>query len=577
MNIQDIKAYKSKRQFLPTDFELSNWDSIKSYFDDLANRNIENGNDLKKWLKDWSELDAFLDEDMAWRYIKMTCDTTNEDLTNSYSDFVANIIPNLTSISNELNKKLLAVPFLEELKNEYGYKVYIRGIQKEVEIFREENIELKTNEQLLEKEYGEIAGSMSVEWEGEEIPMPIAAAKLESIDRNIREKVWHLIGDRRLQDKDALNELFNKMVHLRHKIAQNAGYKNYRDYKFDELGRFDYTKEDCFDFHSSIEKLVMPIIEDLMTLRKKNLNLDTLKPWDTGCDLFLAEPLHPFNGQKELVDKTVSCFKEIAPYFADCIETMNILEHLDLESRNGKAPGGYNYPLNEIGIPFIFMNSAGTVDDLITMVHEGGHAIHSFLTRDLELTAFKSTPSEVAELASMSMELISMEHWHHFFENKEELRRAKLAQFERVIGVLPWVATVDAFQHWIYENPEHTTEERTEAWTKIYKRFSSNAIDGNGLEQYSKNHWQKQLHIFEVPFYYVEYAMAQLGAIAMWKQYKENPKEGLANYKKALELGYLKSIPEIFDAGGIKFDFSEAYLKDLMDFVQSELNSVLNA
>jgi oligoendopeptidase F len=571
MDIKAIQSFKDKRTYLPKDFKLKDWDSIKDYFNDLQSSEDE----LKVWLKKWSELDAFLDEDMAWRYIKMTCDTNDENLVNAYAEFVEKIMPSLTTISNELNKLLLANPSKEELKNISAYAVMFRGIEKEVEIFREENVALKTEEQLLEKEYGEIAGAMTIEWEGEELPLPVASSYLENKQRDIRKSIWHCIADRRLQDQNALDQLFNEMIKLRQQIAVNTGYENYRDYKFDELGRFDYTKADCFSFHHAIQEVVLPIVDELMILRKQNLEVEQLRVWDLNCDLFLADPLKPFNGQEELVNKTIDCFDEIDPYFSDCIETMRELGHLDLESRKGKAPGGYNYPLNEIGIPFIFMNAAGTVDDVITMVHEGGHAIHSFLTRDLALNAFKETPSEVAELASMSMELISMEHWHHFFTVKEELRRAKLAQLERVITVLPWVATVDAFQHWIYEHPNHSTDERTAAWMDISKRFSSKIIDGNGLEKYSAKNWQNQLHIFEVPFYYVEYAMAQLGAIAIWKQYKEDPKQGLANYKAALKLGYTKTIPEIFEAAGIKFDFSEAYIKDLMSFVKSELDQVL--
>jgi len=571
MDIKAIQSFKDRRNYLPKDFKLKDWDSIKDYFNDLQSSEDE----LKVWLKKWSELDAFLDEEMAWRYIKMTCDTSDENLVNAYAEFVEKIMPSLTTISNELNKLLLANPSKEELKTISAYAIMFRGIEKEVEIFREENVALKTEEQLLEKEFGEIAGAMTVKWEGEELPLPVASSYLENKQRDIRKSMWHYIADRRLQDQNALDQLFNKMINLRQKIAVNAGYKNYRDYKFDELGRFDYTKADCFSFHNAIQKVVLPIVDELMILRKQNLKVEKLRAWDLNCDLFLADPLKPFNGQEELVNKTIACFDEIDPYFSDCIETMKELGHLDLESRKGKAPGGYNYPLNEVGIPFIFMNAAGTVDDVITIVHEGGHAIHSFLTRDLALNAFKEAPSEVAELASMSMELMSMEHWHHFFTDEEELRRAKLAQFERVLTVLPWVATVDAFQHWIYEHPNHSTEERTAAWMDISKRFSSNIIDGSGLEKYSAKHWQKQLHIFEVPFYYIEYAMAQLGAIAMWKQYKEDPKQGLANYKAALKLGYTKTIPEIFETGGIKFNFSEAYIKDLMSFVKLELEEVL--
>lgn len=575
MNIDEIKAFKSKRITLPEDYKFSNWNSIQSYFEELQNEIPENENALKVWLKKWSELDAFLDENMAWRYIKMTCNTIDDKLIKSYDDFVENIMPNLTTISNTLNKNLLSNPYKDEIKNNSGYKVMLRGIEKEVALFRPENIRLQTQEQLLEKQYNEIAGAMTVVIDGKEMPLPVASTKLESQERKIRETAWKTIGNRRLKDKDKLDTLFNEMLKVRTEIAKNAGYENYTDYKFDELGRFDYSKKDCFKFHSAIEKIVVPIVDELMILRKNNLKLDQLRPWDTHCDLFLKKPLKPFTNQEELVNKTIDCFQEIDPYFAECISTMKKLGHLDLESRKGKAPGGYNYPLNEIGIPFIFMNAAGTIDDVITMVHEGGHAIHSFLTRDLELTAFKNTPSEVAELASMTMELISMDHWHHFFLDTKELNRAKLMQLERIITVLPWVATVDAFQHWIYQNPEHTTAQRDKEWINISQKFSSNIIDKNQLENYNAKQWHKQLHIFEVPFYYIEYGMAQLGAIAIWKNYKENPDNALKNYKNALSLGYTKTIPEIFETAGISFDYSAEYIKSLMNFIQEQWKETL--
>lgn len=245
--------------------------------------------------------------------------------------------------------------------------------------------------------------------------------------------------------------------------------------------------------------------------------------------------------------------------------------HFDLESRKGKAPGGYNYPLAEIGVPFIFMNATSNLRDLVTLLHEGGHAVHSFLTRDLELNDFKNTPSEVAELASMSMELISMDHWDIFFKTEDELKRAKREHLKQIIETLPWVATIDKFQHWIYENPGHSLEERTTAWLKIYGDFSDNVTDWTGLEHFKEIIWQKQLHLFEVPFYYIEYGMAQLGAIAVWKNFKEDKNKGLEGYQNALKLGYTKSIPEVYQAAGIKFDFSKAYIKELMTFLRNEL------
>ena len=298
------------------------------------------------------------------------------------------------------------------------------------------------------------------------------------------------------------------------------------------------------------------------------------RPWDTSVDEEGLPPLKPFANAQELIDRTIECFNKLDPFFGECIDTMQKLKRLDLDSRLGKAPGGYQYPLYETDVPFIFMNSVGLHRDLVTMVHEGGHAIHSFLDFNLELVDFKSPPSEVAELASMSMELMSMEHWDVFFKTEEELKRAKRQQLESVMDTLPWIAAIDRFQHWLYTNPDHTLEQRYEEWERIIGDFGSNEINYKGLENNLRRRWQVQLHLFEVPFYYIEYGFAQLGAIAVWRNYKTNPKKAVEDYKKALALGYTKSIPKIYETAGVKFDFSPDYIKELMDFVKAEYENI---
>ena len=288
------------------------------------------------------------------------------------------------------------------------------------------------------------------------------------------------------------------------------------------------------------------------------------------------QPLNPFKTGEELLEKTIKCFSDLRPFFADCLRTMQKMNRFDLESRIGKAPGGYNCPLAETGAPFIFMNAAGQMHDVTTMVHEGGHAVHSFLSHHLELSAFKEYPMEIAEVASMAMELFSMENWEIYFQNPEDLRRAKIQQLERVITIFPWIATIDKFQHWVYENPNHNLDQRTENWFRIYNEFNSKVIDWTGLETYQKNIWQKQLHLFEVPFYYIEYGIAQLGAIGLWMQFKKNKEAALDHYIQALSLGGTKTLPELYEAAGLKFDFSGAYIKELMDFVEKEMQSLMN-
>jgi oligoendopeptidase F len=404
--------------------------------------------------------------------------------------------------------------------------------------------------------------------------MQQASNFLLKTDRQTREEVWLAMHNRRMQDTEKLEDLFDKMVALRHKIAQNAGFENFRDYMFKALGRFDYTPADCKAFHTAIEENVVPLLKSTMRKRQAQMGLENLKPWDTAVDPLGREPLKPFEKGEDLLAKSLDCLDAVDRFFADCLRTMKEKKLLDLESRLGKAPGGYNYPLAETNLPFIFMNASGNLRDVETLVHEGGHAVHSFLMAPLELNAYKNTPSEVAELASMSMELISMKGWNAYFSNEQELKRAKSEQLEGIISTLPWIATVDAFQHWIYENPEHTRKQRADKWLELSRRFGTGMIDYTGLENALTYSWHKQLHIFEVPFYYVEYGMAQLGAIGVWKNCLEKPEQGLEMYKAALKLGYTQSIPNIYSAAGIKFDFSAYYISELFSFVNAELASL---
>jgi oligoendopeptidase F len=563
---------KATRNYLPQDLNID-WDALEPIFNELLNRKINSVYELEKWLKDKSEVEAALEEDFAWRYIKMSCDTANEDLVKSFQYFATEIEPKIAPIGNDLNKKLNDSPFVKDLDQD-KYFVYLRGIRKALELFREKNIPLQTELQVEQQKYQGITGAMSVTLNRQEYTLEQAANFLKDLNRETRQEAWEAITARRLEDKDKLDGLFNKLKDIRHEVALNAGFDNFRDYMFQALGRFDYTPQDCFDFHDAIEKEVVPLLSAQAEERKNLLKLDNLKPWDIEVDTSGKEALIPFNNGEELIEKATNCFNKLDKYLGSRLEIMKANGLFDVDSRKGKAPGGYNYPLSETGAPFIFMNSANSFRDLTTMVHEGGHAVHTFLTANLELNDFKHCPSEVAELASMSMELISMDHWDEFFKDEEELKRAKRYQLKDVLKTLPWVAVVDSFQHWIYTNPAHTAEERTKAWAKIFNRFGANFVDWSEHQEALENLWQKQLHIFEVPFYYIEYAIAQLGAIAVWKNYKENPEKGLSNYMEALKLGYTKDMKTIYETAGIEFNFSSDYIKELMDFVKSELDKL---
>ena len=520
---------------------------------------------LEKWLKDLSELEAVVNEDACWRQIKMTCDTENKKLEEAFNFFCLEIQPKIQPYSDALNKKLVNHPLLNELDKE-KYFTYLRSTRKSIELFREENIPIQAELSVLQQQYGMVTGKMTVTINGKEYTLQQASKFLQKPERELREEAYRKMNERRLQDKETLDKLFDQLIEKRNKEALNAGFSNYRDFRFKELGRFDYTKEDCFQFHDAVKKYVLPLVNIIYQKKKEKLKLDTLRPWDLDVEADGTAALHPFETGSELLNKSIECFTKLRPFFGDCLKKMNEIKHFDLESRKGKAPGGYNCPLAESGAPFIFMNAAGQMQDVTTMVHEGGHAIHSFLAHPLALNGFKEYPMEIAEVASMSMELFSMDHWEVFFSNDEELKRAKEQQLERVITIFPWIAVIDKFQHWIYEHPNHSVKERTFNWLKIADEFKDDVIDYSGLENYRSNAWQRQLHLFEVPFYYIEYGIAQLGAIGMWMQYKQNKEQALNNYCNALSLGGTKTLPQLFATAGLKFDFSPATIKTLMDF-----------
>ncbi|QEM11940.1 M3 family oligoendopeptidase [Mucilaginibacter rubeus] len=564
--------HKKTRTYIPASIDIK-WETLEPFYKELLDRPIHSVEELEKWLRDKSELEAALEEDFAWRYIRMTCDTTSEELLQKFQYFATEIEPKIAPFSNELNKKLVASEYVDKLDS-HKYFVFLRAVKKALELFREENIPVQTEIQVEQQKYQSITGSMSVHVDDKEFTLEQALVFLKGTDRVKRQEVWEKITNRRLQDKEKLNELFDHLRKLRHTVATNAGFENFRDYMFQALGRFDYTPQDCYAFHAAIETEIVPILRAQAEKRREALGLPALKPWDMDVDISGKPALKPFQNGEDLIEKSIQCFSNINRYLGERLEIMKDNGLFDVESRKGKAPGGYNYPLAETGAPFIFMNSANTFRDLTTMLHEGGHAVHTFLTADLELNDFKHCPSEVAELASMSMELISMDNWNVYFDNEEDLKRAKRDQLVDVLKTLPWVAVVDQFQHWIYTNPGHTDADRTTAWIEIFEPFGANFADWSEHREALANLWQKQLHIFEVPFYYIEYGMAQLGAIAVWKNYKENPEKGLQQYLNALKLGYTKTIKEIYETAGIKFDFSAAYVKELAEFVKAELDKL---
>ena len=562
LQIQDRKA---QRSFLPREFELNTWEDLQPYYDQLLAEEPAGQAELEAWLKRRSELESVVSEAIAWRHIRMTRFTNDEAHREAYQYIIQHVVPHLSAYSDKLNRKAAAHPAFEALPDD-PYLTYVRRIKREIELYREANIPLQTEARTVSQQFSTITGAMTIEHEGQEITLQKAGALLESNDRDLRQQVWEKVQARRLQDQEKLEEIYDKLVDLRHQMAQNADYDSYTAYKFDAMGRFDYQLTDTHAFHQAVEQEVRPLYEKLMQERKERLGVDILRPWDMAVDIFGDEPLHPFDEAPQLLDRSAEALAQLRPELGEMLRIMDRLDYLDLESRTGKAPGGYNYPLMETGVPFIFMNAVGTHTDVVTMLHEAGHAVHSFLTRDLPLTDLKQPPSEVAELASMSMELLCLDHYDQFYPDAHSLKRAQKTQLLRCITIFPWIATIDAFQQWAYDHPEHSRSERLQAWRDLYYRFHGHAVDWTGYEAERDALWIKQGHVYDVPFYYIEYAIAQLGALAVWRNYQQDPQQGLHHYLEALKLGYTRPIPEIYQQAGIRFDLSSDYVRSCVQY-----------
>ncbi len=574
MGLQEANIpVKKQRAFVAEDFNPGEWSSIAPYYTNLLERELSSLEALQQWLKDWSELDTVITENSRWIYVRTTVDTSDEkakaDLTNEYQ----NIFPQLMPLDHQLQMKFINCPFTAELDKDLFFPT-LRRLKKSIEMFRQENVPLMSEMQMMQSRYDEIAGAQSIQYNGTELTLHQASVYMRSTDRAQREEVFRKTNERRLQDAEELDKLLTDLIQLRHKMALNAGYKNFIDYRFDALGRFDYNAEDCLRFHKSVEELIVPLKNKIAEQRRVELGLDVLKPWDLDVDTSGKPALRPVNNTEELIEKTITCFNHLDSYFGERIKIMKQMNYLDLESRMHKGPGGYNMTMPEIGVPFIFMNSANSEHDLITMVHEGGHAIHTFLAHPLELNMFKEVTSEIAEVASMGMELMSMEYWDEFYTNPDDLKRARVNHLQYTLSVLTKTCLGDSFQHWMYANPDHTVEERRKKWAELNLRFNPSNVDWSDDQFAFETGYHRILHFFVVPFYYIEYAFAQLGAIALWKNFKQNPTKTVDDYKKALSLGFTKPIPVFYETAGARFDFSKEYVATLVEFVNAELDKL---
>ncbi len=559
------------RRFVPANADMGDWSQIEPLFDALDARAIESVEQFEQWILDSSELAACLSEEYNKRYVAMTCQTDDPLREKAYLHFVEEIQPRCKPRWDRLNKRYVASPVRREMSRP-RYEVYDRSTVTAVELFREENIPLQTEDAKLDQQYQKICGAMTVEYEGREHTLQQMARYQQEPDRRVRQETWELSARRRLADRQAIDDIFDRMIGLRERIARNAGLANFRDYQFKAYERFDYTPEDCFAFHDSIERVVMPAYREIQEERRRLLGVEPLRPWDLSVDPKGRPPLRPFEKVSELSDKCRKIFGRIDPVLGGQFDAMVKAGWLDLESRKGKAPGGYQATYDESRHPFIFMNAVGLHRDVETLLHEGGHAFHCLACRDEPLLAYRHTSMEMAEVASMGMELLASDHLAEFYQG-DDLVRARREQLEGVIGTFPWIAIIDAFQHWLYLHPSHSREQRTASWLELLRRFGG-IEDWTGYEAMHESLWQRQLHLFGVPFYYIEYGIAQIGALQLWRNAREDKAKALRQYREALAIGGARPLPELWAAGGLNFDFSESTLRPLVEMVMDDLRKL---
>ena len=556
--------------FIHDDIDGASWESIQPYMNDLRDRPHSCSNSLETFIADSSNLSEVISEARARLYIDMTCHTDDEDIQKAWMAFVENVQPKLSEYSDILNRRLIEHKAVQELPERFD--ILVKGLKTDIEIFREENIPLNTQATKLVTEYNEICGAQMVEFDDEQKTFAQMAIYLENTERSIREAAWKAVSERRFEDNERISEIYDELIQIRHQIATNAGYEGFQQYMFASMHRYDYTIEDCLEFHDSIESVCQPLRLRTDEEREKELGLGSLRPWDMGVDVKGRPPLQPFNEVQEMVDGCSRIFHTMSEELGNYFDQLDTNDCLDLDSRKGKAPGGYQYYLQKSRMPFIFMNAAGTQRNLATMIHEAGHAFHSFYSGHLDLIHERDSPIEFAEVASMSMELLTHPHWEEFYDAKNA-DRARRKHLEDIISFMPWMATIDAFQYWVYANPNHSREERAERWLELAERFGPK-VDMSGFEEIHKVSWQRQGHLFGVPFYYVEYGIAQLGALQMWKYHRRDTEDALTRYKAGLSLGYTRGLTELFEASGLELSFSESYVGSLIGEIDDALAEI---
>ena len=554
------------------DFAKLSWDEILPIYNDLYYRPLTADN-AREWLDEWSRFEDLMAEAREQVYFDYTCDTADPAKEAHNLRFQTEIEPNAAEQRVRLSQRLLETGYSSPDLDES-----LRRFRTTNEIFREENVPLKAEVERLCAEYQKVTGSMTAEWEGKELPLPRLRPFMLDPDREIRERAWRLHRTPYVNQRSALAALFDEQYKLRQQIARTAGFDNFRDYMHVEKHRFDYTPQDCYAFHQAVVETVVPAASRLLERRRGEMGMKSLRPWDVGVDAQGRPPVKPFESAAEFVDRGVSVFNRVDPALGRYFQTMQEEGLLDLESRKGKAPGGYMTDLPTKKRPLIFMNAAGVADDLVTLVHEAGHAFQGFEQFDNDLLFCQRWPGmEMAEVGSMAMELLSAPYWARSsggYYSDEDYRRARIDHLERIILFFPHCATVDAFQHWIYTNSGGADADARDAeWLRLRRQFEQ-GIDYSGLEAEWIARWYLQIHIFEVPFYYIEYGIAQLGALQVWRNALEDQEGTVASYRQALGLGSTRPLPELYRAAGIKLAFDAQTIGQLVSLVEKELEKL---
>lgn len=561
---------------MPFAIDVTRWDEFGARYDSLRDKPLDE-NSLHDWLHEWSTLNELVEEVGSIAYIETTLDTTDKVKEAAFLNFVENIEPNFRLADQILKERLLVVT-AEGRNLDPDLMVPLRKIRNQADLFRPKNVPLLTELAKLAKEYDKITGSLKADWAGEEKNLSQLDSLLRDRDREVRERAWKTIMGLWQSQRPALNDLYRRMLELRHQIAVNADLPDFRAYSFRAMDRFDYTPDDSLRFHQAIETVVVPATERLYERRRQHLGLDRLRPWDLNVDPSDAPPLKPYQGQNELIQGSLNIFNKVDPGLAREFALMAEENLLDLDTRAGKALGGYCNALVTRQRPFIFMNGDGKHDDVQTMLHEAGHAFHAYACFRLPFIWQMDVPMEFCEVASMGMELLAAPYLpaeKGGFYTPSEAARARIEHLSGILTFLPYMAVVDAFQHWVYTHPAAAMDPAgcDAAWDDLWARFMR-GVDWTGFESERTSGWHRKLHIFHIPFYYIEYGMAQVGALQVWRNALRDQAQAVDTYKTALALGSTKTLPELFSAAGAEFRFDEAMLAELVGLIERTLDQL---